>query len=74
MEEGAVNVALFQTLIISCVLAGIDRYKYLVDVPQRVSLHPARDIRELIPQLWKEKFGANPLNADFDKQVESAPA
>ena len=73
MEEGAVNVALFQTLITSCVLAGIDPYKYLVDVPQRVSLHPARDIRELIPRLWKEKFGANPLKTDLDKQVESAP-
>lgn len=66
-EEGADNVAVFQTLITSCLLAGIDPYKYLVDVLQRISLHPARDIRELIPRLWKEKFGANPLKADLDK-------
>ncbi|MBO9494020.1 hypothetical protein J7438_07965 [Thalassotalea sp. G20_0] len=39
----------------------------VVDVLQRISLHPARDIRELIPRLWKEKFGANPLKADLDK-------
>ena len=66
-EEGADNVAAFQTLITSCVLAGIDPYKYLVDVLQRISLHPARDIRELIPRLWKERFEANPLKADLDK-------
>ncbi len=66
-EEGADNVAVFQTLITSCLLAGIDPYKYLVDVLQRISFHPARDIRELIPRLWKEKFGVNPLKADLDK-------
>ena len=66
-EEGADNVAVFQTLITSCVLAGIDPYKYLVDVLQRISLHPARDIRELIPRLWKERFGGNPLKADSQK-------
>ena len=56
-EEGADNVAVFQTLIMSCRLAGIDPYKYFVDILQRISLHPSRDIRELIPRLWKEKFG-----------------
>ncbi|WP_252178429.1 IS66 family transposase [Endozoicomonas sp. 4G] len=66
-EEGADNVAVFQTLIVSCLLAGIDPYKYFVDVLQRISLHPARDIRELIPRIWKEKFGANSLKSDLDK-------
>ena len=66
-EEGADNVAVFQTLIVSCRLAGIDPYKYFVDVLQRISLHPARNIRELIPRIWKEKFGANPLKSDLDK-------
>ncbi|WP_422466327.1 MULTISPECIES: transposase domain-containing protein [unclassified Endozoicomonas] len=32
---------MFQTLITSCLLAGIDPYKYLVNVLQRISLHPA---------------------------------
>lgn len=66
-EDGADNVAVFQTLIVSCRLAGIDPYKYFVDVLQRISLHPARNIRELIPRLWKEKFGRNPLKSDLDK-------
>ena len=72
MEGGAdrylsTNVAVFQTLVTSCLLVGIDPCKCLVDVFQRISLYPARDIRELIPRLWKEKFGANPLKADRDK-------
>ena len=66
-EEGADNVAVFQTLIMSCRLAGVDPYKYLVDILQRISLHPARNIRELIPRIWKEKFGVNPLKSDLDK-------
>ena len=65
--EGADNVAVFQTLIVSCRLAGIDPYKYVVDVLLRISLHPARNIRDLIPRIWKEKFGANPLKSDLDR-------
>ena len=67
MEEGAVDAALFQTLITRCVLAGIDPYHHRVDVRQHVNLHPARDIRELIARLWREKFGANPLTADLGR-------
>ena len=66
-EEGAENVAVFQTLIMSCRLAGVVPFKYLVDVLQRISLHPARDIRELLPRIWKDRFGANPLKSDLDK-------
>ena len=66
-EEGADNVAVFQTLIMSCRLAGVDPYKYLVDVLQRISLHPARNIRDLIPRIWKDRFGDNPLKSDLDK-------
>lgn len=66
-ESGAEHVATFQTLLVSCRLHGIDPYKYLVDVLLRISLHPARDVRDLIPRLWKDKFGANPLTSDLDR-------
>ena len=33
---------------------------------QRVSLHPARQIDELIPRNWKDRFGKNPLKAPLD--------
>ena len=66
-ESGAEHVAIIQSLLVSCRLQDIDPYKYLVDVLQRVSLHPARQINELIPRNWKERFGKNPLKAPLDK-------
>jgi len=46
-------------------LHGVDPYAYLVDVLQRISLHPARDVVELTPRVWKEKFANNPLESDL---------
>lgn len=65
-EAGAEHVAIIQSLLVSCRLQDIDPYKYLVDVLQRVSLHPARKIDELIPRNWKDRFGRNPLKAPLD--------
>ena len=65
-ETGAEHIAIIQSLLVSCRLQDIDPYKYLVDVLQRVSLHPAREIDELIPRNWKERFGRNPLKAPLD--------
>lgn len=65
-ETGAEHIAVIQGLLVSCRLQEIDPYKYLVDVLQRVSLHPARKIDELIPRNWKERFGRNPLKAPLD--------
>ena len=66
-ETGAEHITIIQSLLVSCRLQDIDPYKYLVDVLQRVSLHPARQIDELIPRNWKERFGKNPLKAPLDK-------
>ncbi len=66
-ETGAEHVAIIQSLLVSCRLQNVDPYTYLVDVLQRVSLHPARKVEELIPRIWKERFGNNPLKSDLDK-------
>ncbi|MCW7553975.1 IS66 family transposase [Endozoicomonas gorgoniicola] len=65
-ETGAEHIAIIQSLLVSCRLQDIDPYKYLVDVLQRVSFHPVRQINELIPRNWKERFGKNPLKAPLD--------
>ncbi len=57
-EVGAEHVTTIQTLLTTCKLQKVDPYRYLVDVLQRISLHPARDVIELTPSLWKEKFAA----------------
>lgn len=65
-EVGAKQVGIIQSLLVTCKLYDINPYTYLVDVLQRVSLHPASKAEELTPRFWKEKFASNPLKSDID--------
>ena len=56
---------MIQSLLVTCRLQGIDPYLYLVDVLQRVSQHPAKDVIELTPRIWKNRFGDNPFTCDL---------
>ena len=40
-------------------------YTYLVDVLQRVSPHPERDVEALTPRRWKAQLADNPLKSDL---------
>ena len=62
-EVGAKYAGVAQSLISTCVLHGIDPWTYLVDVLQRLEIHPAAKVSELTPRIWKEKFGDNPIPA-----------
>lgn len=64
-ELGAKHVGIVQSLIVTCRLHGIDVYIYLVDVLQRVSLHPASLVAELTPRQWKQRFAPAPLRSDL---------
>ena len=64
-EVGAKHVGIAQSLIATCRLHDIDPYTYLVDVLQRVGQHPAADVAQLTPRLWKQHFAANPLRSDL---------
>ena len=55
-ELGAEHVGIIQSLITTCRLHDVNPYEYLVDVLQRVSLHPASDVIALTPRLWKQRF------------------
>lgn len=66
-EVGARHVGIIQSLLTTCRLHGVDPYTYLVDVLQRISLHPARDVEALTPRRWKDLFAANPLRSDLDR-------
>jgi transposase len=65
-EIGAKHVGVVQSLLRTCRLQGIDAYTYLVDVLQRIDSHPAQDVRELTPRLWKERFAGQSLRSDVD--------
>jgi len=71
-EVGAECVGIFQSLLSTCRLQGIDPYVYLVDVLQRLETHPASQVELLTPRLWKEHFAAIPLRSDLDRLVKNA--
>lgn len=64
-ELGATQVGIIQSLISSCILHQINPYDYLVDVLQRVQIHPNTHIKELTPLHWKNQFANNPLRSDI---------
>lgn len=64
-EVGARYGAIFYSLVQSCVLSGVNPTEYLVDVLQRISVHPASEVHLLTPRLWREHFAASPLRSDL---------
>ena len=49
----------------SCKLQGVNPYTYLVDVLQRISEHPASQVVDLTPRVWKAKFSHAPMKSDL---------
>ena len=64
-EIGADRVAVIQSLLVTCRLQGVDPYTYLVDVLQRISEHPASQVADLTPRVWKTKFAHDPMKSDL---------
>lgn len=62
-EVGAEKVGQIQSLLVTCVLHGIDPTTYLVDVLQRIDTHPQSRLAELTPRLWKQHFADQPLRS-----------
>jgi len=52
-DKGGKRAAIIYSLVASCKLCGIDPFAYLRDVIDRVSIHPAKEISQLIPSNWK---------------------
>jgi transposase len=65
-EIGAKRLGIIQSLIATCRLHEVDVYTYLVDVLQRVSVHPASQVIDLTPRIWKTKFTDAPMRSDLD--------
>jgi len=65
-ELGAKHVGIIQSLLVTCRLHGVHPYMYLVDVLQRIDRHPASQVDELTPRIWKDKFAHDPLRSFID--------
>ncbi|MFU2510115.1 IS66 family transposase [Pseudoalteromonas sp. ASV78] len=64
-EIGAEQLGILQSLMVTCRLQGVNPYYYLVDVLQRISLPPARDVLDLTPRVLKDKFKDNFLTSNL---------
>jgi hypothetical protein len=64
-EIGAERIGVIQSLLVTCRLQGVDPYTYLVDVLQRIGVHPASRVIELTPREWKARFASNPMTSDL---------
>ncbi len=65
-ELGAEQVGIIQSLLVTCKLHNINPYTYLVDVLQRISIHPASKVEELTPRRWKALFAEDPMRSAID--------
>jgi hypothetical protein len=65
-ELGAEHLGIIQSLIVTCKLHDLNPYTYLVDVLQRISQHPASEVADLTPRLWKMRFADSPLHSLID--------
>ena len=72
-EVGAQRVGIIQSLLVTCRLHEVDAYTYLVDVLQRISVHPANRAIELTPRLWKSLFADDPLRSDLGPYHHDPP-
>lgn len=72
-EVGAQCLCNAQSLVRSCLLQGIDPRTYLIDVLQRLTLHLADedDVSDLVPRMWKETYGANPIRCPGEIAIKS---
>lgn len=70
-ELGAEHVGLIQSLISTCKLHGINPNTYLTDVLQRTSIHPASQVADLTPRVWKEKFAKHSLRSVLQSKTEN---
>src|SRR5262249_21827605 len=68
-ELGAKHVGIVQSLLTTCRLHEINSYDYLVDVLQRVGLHPAARVTDLVPRLWKQHCASSALRSDLHRTV-----
>jgi len=64
-EIGAERIGIIQSLLVTCRLQQVDPYAYLVDVLQRISQHPASQVLDLTPRVWKTTFSHAPLKSDL---------
>ena len=73
-EVGAQRGGIIQSLLVTCRLHAVDSYTYLVDVLQRISVHPANRATELTPRMWKSLFADAPMRSELGPHHHDPPS
>ena len=73
-EVGAQRVGIIQSLLVTCRLHEVDVYTYLVDVLQRISVHPANRAIELTPRMGKSLFADAPMRSNLGAHHHDPPS
>ena len=73
-EVGAQRVGIIRSLLVTCRLHEVDVYTCLVDVLQRISVHPANRAIELTPRMWKSWFADAPMRSDLGAHHHDPPS
>ena len=73
-EVGAQRVGIIQSLLVTCRRHEVDACTYLVDVLQRISVHPAKRAIELTPRMWKSLFADAPMRSDLGARHHDPPS
>ena len=66
-EEGARHAGDLYSLLQTCRLHDINPRKYLIDVLQRIAIHPAAEVELLTPVQWKKNFAEVALVSDVER-------
>ena len=66
-------MGIIQSLLVTCWLHAVDPYTYLVDVLQRVVVHPAKQAIDLTPRRWKSIFADFPMRSDLGPHHHDPP-
>ena len=64
---------LIQRLLVTCRQHEVDACTYLVDVLQRISVHPANRAIKLTPQMWNSLFADAPMRSDLGPHHHDPP-
>ena len=62
-DAAAENLALLQSMVVTCDMNGVNSEVWLKDVLIRIQTHPNKDIADLLPHRWKDLFGSNIPNS-----------
>jgi len=65
-DAAAQNLAILQSIVVSCEMNGVNPETYIADVLVRVQTHKHKDIADLLPHRWKKLFAPAISNSIFE--------